>query len=80
MKYKVIEIENKVKVVRIEDKSIIISDEQSAIDMFMKLAIIGDFSNYDNKALKDFIYECNSGNDVFFIENEAKALSLLSKK
>ena len=46
MKYKVIEIENKVKVVRIEDKSIIISDEQSAIDMFMKLAIIGDFSNY----------------------------------
>ena len=122
MKYKVIEIENKVKVVRIEDKSIIISDEQSAIDMFMtiafetgenrfiiskenliedffnlsskiagdilqklinykmKLAIIGDFSNYDSKALKDFIYECNSGNDVFFIENEAKALSLLSKK
>ena len=80
MKYKVIEIENKVKVVLIEDKSIIISDEQSAIDMFMKLAIIGDFSNYDSKALKDFIYECNSGNDVFFIENEAKALSLLSKK
>lgn len=38
MKYKVIEIENKVKVVRIEDKSIIISDEQSAIDMFMTIA------------------------------------------
>ena len=38
MKYKVIEIENKVKVVRIEDKLIIISDEQSAIDMFMTIA------------------------------------------
>ena len=38
MKYKVIEIENKGKVVRIEDKSIIISDEQSAIDMFMTIA------------------------------------------
>jgi hypothetical protein len=38
VKYKVIEIENKVKVVRIEDKSIIISDEQSAIDMFMTIA------------------------------------------
>ena len=122
MKYELIELENKVKVVRIEDEGTIISDEQSAIDIFMtiayetgenrfiiikenltedffnlsnkiaggilqklinyrmKLAIIGDFSNYNSKALKDFIYECNSRNDIFFVENESKALSLLSKK
>ncbi len=120
--YELIELENKVKVVRIEDEGTIISDEQSAIDIFMtvayetgenrfiiskenltedffnlsnkiaggilqklinyrmKLAIIGDFSNYNSKALKDFIYECNSRNDIFFVENEHKALSLLSKK
>lgn len=53
---------------------------QKLINYKMKLAIIGDFSNYDSKALKDFIYEYNSGNDIFFVENETKALSLLSKK
>lgn len=46
----------------------------------MKLAIIGDFSNYNSTALKDFIYECNGGNDIFFVENELKALSLLSER
>lgn len=43
----------------------------------MKLAIVGDFSKYDSKALKDFIYECNNGKDIFFVENESKALSML---
>ncbi len=122
MKYKVIELENKVNVVRIEDESILISDEQSVLDVFMtiayetgenrfiiskknliedffnlgnkiaggilqklinyrmKLAIIGDFSNYNSTALKDFIYECNSGKDIFFVETERKALSLLSER
>lgn len=46
----------------------------------MKLAIIGDFSDYGSKALKDFIYECNSESDIFFVENEPEALSLLSKR
>ena len=122
VKYEVIELENKVKVVRIDDESIMISDEQSFLDVFMtisyetgenrfiiskdnltedffnlsnkiagnilqkainykmKLAIIGDFSNYNSTALKDFIYECNGGNDIFFVENELKALSLLSER
>ncbi|MDO4719582.1 MAG: DUF4180 domain-containing protein [Peptostreptococcaceae bacterium] len=119
MKYKIIELEDKARVVRIEDESIMISDERSALDVFMtiayetgenrfiigkgnlaedffhlsnkiaggilqklinyrmKLAIIGDFSKYDSKALKDFIYECNNGKDIFFVENESKALSML---
>ena len=43
----------------------------------MKLAIIGDFSKYKSKSLRDFIYECNSGRDIFFVENESEALKLL---
>ena len=109
-------------VVRLEDKSIILSDEQSALDVFMsiayetgenkiiidkdnlakdffdlstkiagailqklinykmKLAIIGDFSAYESKALKDFIHECNTGNDIFFVEDETQALYSLGKR
>lgn len=122
MKYELIELENKGNVIRIEEESVVVSDERSAIDLFMtiayetgenrfiirkenltedffnlsnkiaggilqkminyrmKLAIIGDFSPYNSKALKDFIYECNSGNDIFFVANEAEALRLLSKR
>ena len=32
-----------------------------------KLAIIGDYSKYTSKPLQDFIYECNQGNDIFFV-------------
>lgn len=43
-----------------------------------KLAIYGDFSKYTSKPLKDFMYECNSGRDVFFVETEAEAVERLS--
>lgn len=121
MKYKIVGLEDRRNVVRIEDESVMISNEQTALDVFMtiayetgenrfvinkenlvedffdlsnkiagnvlqklinyrmKLAIIGDFSKYDSKALKDFIYECNNGNDIFFVEDESKAISMLSK-
>lgn len=46
---------------------------QKVINDRIKLAMIGDFSNYENKALKDFVYECNNENDMFFVENEYKA-------
>lgn len=32
----------------------------------MKIAIIGDFSEYQSKSLHDFIYECNHGSCIFF--------------
>lgn len=32
----------------------------------MKVAIVGDFSGYTSKSLRDFIYECNQGNHLFF--------------
>lgn len=120
MKYKVLELSDKINVVRMEDESIIISDERSFLDLFMtiayetgenrfilrkdhlpedffilsnkiagnilqklinykmKLAIIGDFSNYESNALNAFIYECNQGNDIFFVESEVEALHRLS--
>ena len=117
MKHKILESKDKTKVVRIEDESIVISDEQSFLDLFMtiayetgenkfiiskdnlteeffhlsnkiagnilqklinykmKLAIIGDFSNHESNALNAFIYECNQGNDIFFVESEIEALN-----
>lgn len=50
---------------------------QKIINYRMKLAIIGDFSKYKSKSLRDFIYECNSGRYIFFVENESEALKLL---
>lgn len=32
----------------------------------MKLAVVGDYSKYTSKPLKDFIYESNKGKDFFF--------------
>ena len=40
MKHKILESKDKTKVVRIEDKSIVISDEQSFLDLFMTIAKI----------------------------------------
>ena len=44
----------------------------------MKIAIIGDFSVYKSKSLKDFIYECNNGKDIFFLPDENQAIERLS--
>lgn len=42
-----------------------------------KLAIIGNFDDYDSKSLKDFIYECNNGKQVFFKKDVPSALQAL---
>jgi len=42
-----------------------------------KLAIIGDFSIYSSKSLKDFIYECNNGQLVFFKDSIESAMDVL---
>lgn len=39
---------------------------QKFINYRVKIAIIGDFSMYTSKSLKDFIYECNKGKDIFY--------------
>ncbi|URN93646.1 MAG: DUF4180 domain-containing protein [Candidatus Pristimantibacillus lignocellulolyticus] len=43
----------------------------------VKLAIIGDFDEYNSKSLKDFIYECNNGKQVFFLKDKQDALYAL---
>lgn len=45
----------------------------------VKIAIVGDFSRYTSKPLKDFIYECNKGKDIFFVSAEEDAIFNLSK-
>ena len=51
---------------------------QKFINYHTKLAIIGDFSKYTSKPLHDFIYECNKGNDIFFVDNLDQAVEKLS--
>ncbi|MFL0251456.1 DUF4180 domain-containing protein [Clostridium neuense] len=50
---------------------------QKFINYHVKFAIIGDFSMYNSKALKDFIYESNNGKDIFFVSNEDEAIEKL---
>lgn len=52
---------------------------QKFINYHTKLAIIGDFSKYTSKPLHDFIYECNRGNDIFFVDNLDQAVEKLSR-
>lgn len=42
-----------------------------------KLAIIGNFSMYTSKPLHDFIYECNKGSDIFFVNSLEQAIKKL---
>lgn len=51
---------------------------QKFINYQTKLAIVGDYSVYTSKSLKDFMYECNNGKDIFFVASEAEALERLS--
>lgn len=51
---------------------------QKFINYNVKIAIVGDFSMYDSKSLKDFIYESNKGKDIFFVLNEIQAIEKLS--
>ena len=46
----------------------------------IKLAIIGDFSEYKSKSLQDFIRESNKGNSIFFVENIDEAFVRLTVK
>ncbi|MDR0270527.1 DUF4180 domain-containing protein [Paenibacillus sp.] len=52
---------------------------QKFINYQTKIAIIGDFSTYSSKSLKDFIYESNNGKDIFFLSDEDQAIEKLSK-
>lgn len=52
---------------------------QKFVNYYIKLAIIGDFSKYTSKALKDFIYECNNGKSIFFVHTKQEAIKKLAE-
>ena len=50
---------------------------QKFVNYGYSLAIVGDFSGYTSKPLRDYIYECNKGNHLFFANNEQEAVDKL---
>ena len=44
----------------------------------VRLAIVGDFSKYAKKSLKEFIYESNKGKQVNFVSSVTEALNVLT--
>jgi hypothetical protein len=52
---------------------------QKFITYQFKLAIVGDFSGYTSKPLKEFIYESNKGKDIFFVSSEEDAIEKLGR-
>ena len=46
----------------------------------VRLAIVGDFSKYTSKSLRDFIYESNKGKQINFVPSCAEAIKVLSDK
>lgn len=52
---------------------------QKFINYQKKIAIVGDFSVYTSKSLRDFIYECNKGKDIFFLPDIQTALDKIYK-
>lgn len=52
---------------------------QKFINYQIKFAIIGDYSKYTSKPLKDFIYESNKGKDIFFVRTENEAIQMLNR-
>ncbi|WNS46317.1 DUF4180 domain-containing protein [Paenibacillus sp. MMS20-IR301] len=51
---------------------------QKFINYHVKVAVVGDFSGYSSRSLRDFIYECNNGKDIFFLDDEQQAVEKLS--
>lgn len=50
---------------------------QKFVTYQVKLAIIGDYSGYTSKPLRDFIYESNNGSHIFFAATEGEAITKL---
>lgn len=44
----------------------------------VKLAIVGDFSGYRSKSLRDFIYESNNGPHIYFLPDQQQAIEKLT--
>jgi hypothetical protein len=45
----------------------------------MHLAIVGDFNTYQNKSIKDFIFESNKLGQINFVESVEEAINKLKR-
>ena len=52
---------------------------QKFVNYRTKVAIFGDFSQYTSKPLRDFIYESNQGQNVFFVQSLEEAVDKLAQ-
>ena len=52
---------------------------QKVVNYRLRLAIVGDFSNYESNSLKAFIFESNRSNTIVFVETVDDALRRLSR-
>lgn len=50
---------------------------QKFVNYGYRLVIIGDFSGYESKSLRDYMYECNNGGHLYFVADEDEALKKL---
>lgn len=50
---------------------------QKFINYRVKVAIVGDYSRYTSKPLRDFMYESNRGKDIFFLPTLEEAVQRL---
>jgi hypothetical protein len=51
---------------------------QKFVTYYVRLAIVGDFSTYQSKSLRNFIYESNKGKHIFFLPDPEQAVEKLS--
>lgn len=52
---------------------------QKFVNYQLVVAIVGDYSGYTSKPLRDFIYESNNANHVFFVPTVEEAIQKLSR-
>jgi hypothetical protein len=52
---------------------------QKFVTYDIKMAIVGDYSHYTSKPLKDFMYESNHGKDLYFVNTIEDGIERLSK-
>lgn len=45
----------------------------------MRLAIVGDFANYQSQSIKDFVFESNKLGRINFVTSKLEAIKALSK-
>lgn len=50
---------------------------QKYVNYGINLAVVGDFSGYTSKPLRDFIHESNHGRNFFFVPAEEEAVNKL---